>query len=32
VRQLGLIIEKAVNDARGAVRLVKINVDELGAR
>ena len=27
-KQLGPIIEKAVNDARGAVRLVKINVDE----
>jgi putative thioredoxin len=27
-KQLGPAIEKAVNDARGAVRLVKINVDE----
>src|SRR5262245_44823967 len=27
-KQLGPIIEKAVKDARGAVRLVKINVDE----
>jgi len=27
-KQLGPVIEKAVNDARGAVRLVKINVDE----
>lgn len=27
-KQLGPIIEKAVRDARGAVRLVKINVDE----
>jgi len=27
-KQLGPIIEKAVKDARGAVKLVKINVDE----
>jgi putative thioredoxin len=27
-KQLGPVIEKAVKDARGAVRLVKINVDE----
>ncbi|MEX2201147.1 MAG: thioredoxin domain-containing protein, partial [Dongiaceae bacterium] len=27
-KQLGPAIEKAVNDARGAVRLVKINIDE----
>ena len=27
-KQLGPLLEKAVNDAKGAVRMVKINIDE----